>query len=89
MQISIDYIFFWRMLCAFILVSFFLGMEKQAQVNRHEVILKKCFLHVYSGPFVCFFPCSNFSTTPFSAFPSDLQTALCRNRRVLGVDQFL
>lgn len=47
------------MLCAFILVFFcfvvVFGMEKQAQLNRHEVILKKCFLHVYSGPFVVVF----------------------------------
>lgn len=34
------------------------GIEKQAQLNRHEVILKQCFLHVYSG--WVFFPCSNF-----------------------------
>lgn len=61
MQISIDDIFFWACYVHLFLVYFsffFVWMEKQAQLNRHEMILKKCFLHVYSGSF--FFPCSNF-----------------------------
>lgn len=75
MQISIDYIFLEYVMCIYFDLFF---IEKQAQVNRHEMILKKLFFFMYSG----YFSCSNFVTTPIRAF-----RVMCirkKNCRVLG-----
>lgn len=59
--------------------SFFF-IEKQAQVNRHEMILKKLFFFMYSG----YFSCSNFLF--YDSYPC---ISSDKNCRVLGPIVFL
>lgn len=73
MQISIDYIFLEYVMCIYFDLFFFI--EKQAQVNRHEMILKKLFFFMYSG----YFSCSNFLF--YDSYPC---ISSDKNCRVLG-----
>lgn len=78
MQISIDYIFLEYVMCIYFDLFFFI--EKQAQVNRHEMILKKLFFFMYSG----YFSCSNFLF--YDSYPC---ISSDKNCRVLGPIVFL